>query len=174
MSFYFLETTAFAKLFVRESGTNALIQLMESLEDNKKLICAVTPLEVFAAIKKRERSGKIALQAATAALESLRLESARMVQQPVNPGVLDAARQLLERTDLRWPDALQVGAALAARDMFPGTEIIFVTALPHLVDAAKSEGLKAMDPASLPETNRGSQDVKANSSSEAELAQVTE
>ena len=46
-----------------------------------------------------------------------------MVQQPLNPGVLEAARQLLDRTTLRWPEALQLGAALAARDMFPGTEI---------------------------------------------------
>ena len=46
-----------------------------------------------------------------------------MVQQPLNPAVLEAARQLLDRTTLRWPDALQLGAALAARDMFQGTEI---------------------------------------------------
>ena len=48
-----------------------------------------------------------------------------MVQQPLNPGVLEAARQLLDRTALRWPDALQLGAALASRDMFPNTEITF-------------------------------------------------
>ena len=45
MSFYFLEATAFAKLFVREAGTDALIKLMETAEDNRKLISAATPLE---------------------------------------------------------------------------------------------------------------------------------
>jgi hypothetical protein len=70
-----------------------------------------------------------------------------MVQQPLNPAVLEAARQLLDRTALRWPDTLQLGAALVARDMFQGTEIIFVSASPQLLEAAKAEGFHALDPA---------------------------
>jgi hypothetical protein len=70
-----------------------------------------------------------------------------MVQQPLNPAVLEAARQLLDRTHLRWPDTLQLAAALVARDMFQGTEIIFVSASPHLLEAAKAEGFHALDPA---------------------------
>lgn len=150
MSFYFLEATAFAKLFVREAGTDALIRLMESLEDNSKLISAVTPLEVYAAIRRRERAGHIVPEAAAAALDALRMESARMVQQPANPGVLEAARELLDRTALRWPDALQLGSALAARDMYPGTTIAFVSALPHLLEAARAEGFTVIDPQTLP------------------------
>lgn len=150
MSCYFLEATAFAKLFVREPGTDALIQLMESVEDNRKLIAASSPLEVYAAIRRRERSGGIASEDATAVLESLRTEAARMVQEPLNPAVLEAARQLLDRANpelaLRWPEALQLAAALVARDMFQGTEIIFVTASPRLLEAAKAEGLQAVDP----------------------------
>ncbi len=150
MSFYFLEATAFAKLFVRDAGTDALIRLMENVEDNRKLISAATPLEVYAAIRRRERAGHIAPEAASAALDLLRIESARMVQQPLNPGVLEAARQLLDRTALRWPDALQLGAALAARDMFPGTPIQFISSHGPLLEAARSEGLETVDPAALP------------------------
>jgi uncharacterized protein len=150
VSFYFLEATAFAKLFVREPGTDALIRLMEDVEDNRKLISAATPLEVYAAIRRRERTGHIAPDAAAAALELLRIEAARMVQQPLNPGVLEAARQLLDRTALRWPDALQLGAALAARDMFPGTPITFVSSHSALLEAARADGLETIDPAALP------------------------
>jgi hypothetical protein len=150
VSFFFLEATAFAKLFVREPGTDALIRLMESVEDNRKLISAATPLEVYAAIRRRERAGHIATESAVTAFELLRVESARMVQQPVNPGVIEAARQLLDRTTLRWPEALQLGAALAARDMFPGTRITFVSSSPALLEAARAEGLEAVDPAKLP------------------------
>ena len=146
MSCYFLEATAFAKLFVREPGTDALIKLMETVEDNRKLIAASTPLEVYAAIRRRERSGGISMQDAAAALEILRLESARTVQEPLNPAVLECARQLLDRRALRWPDALQLGAALVARDMFQGTEIIFVSASQHLLDAAKAENLQIVNP----------------------------
>jgi predicted nucleic acid-binding protein len=147
VSCYFLEATAFAKLFVQEQGTGELIRLMEAVEDNRKLISASTPLEVYAAVRRRERSGGISPEDATAALDILRLEAARMVQQPLNPGVLEAARQLLDRTTLRWPDTLQLAAAIVARDMFQGTEIIFVSASPQLLEAAKAEGFHALDPA---------------------------
>ena len=147
MSCYFLESTAFAKLFVQEPGTDALIRLMEAVEDNRKLISASTPLEVYAAIRRRERDGAISCEDSTAALEILRLEAARMVQEPLNPAVLEAARQLLDRTALRWPDTLQLAAALVARDMFQGTEIIFVSASPQLLESAKSEGFHTLDPA---------------------------
>jgi predicted nucleic acid-binding protein len=124
---------------------------MEAVEDNRKLISASTPLEVYAAIRRRERAGDIAAEDATAALESLRLEAARMVQEPLNPAVLEAARQLLDRTMLRWPDTLQLAAALVARDMFKATEIVFLSASPQLLEAAKSEGFPVMDPAKEPE-----------------------
>ena len=147
MSCYFLESTAFAKLFVQEPGTEALISLMEAVEDNRKLISASTPLEVYAAIRRRERAGALTPEDATAALDSLRMEAARMVQEPLNPAVLESARQLLDRTTLRWPDTLQLGAAIVARDMFQATEIIFVSASPLLLEAAKSEGFHTIDPA---------------------------
>ena len=146
MSCYFLEATAFAKLFVQEPGTDALIRLMEAVEDNRKLISAATPLEVYGAIRRRERSGAISPENATAALDILRMEAARMVQQPLNPAVLEAARQLLDRTTLRWPDTLQLGSAAVARDMFQGTEVIFVSASNQMLEAARAEGFHALDP----------------------------
>ena len=146
MSCYFLEATAFAKLFVREPGTDALIRLMETVEDNRKLIAASTPLEVYAALRRRERAGTITSEDAAAALEVLRLEAARTVQEPLNPAVLECARQLLDRTSLRWPDAIQLGAALVAREMFHGTEIIFVSASATLLEAARAEGLQIINP----------------------------
>jgi predicted nucleic acid-binding protein len=147
VSCYFLEATAFAKLFVQEQGTEALISLMEAVEDNRKLISASTPLEIYASIRRREREGAITPEDATAALDSLRMEAARMVQEPLNPAVLEAARQLLDRTTLRWPDTLQLAAAIVARDMFQATEIIFVSASPQLLEVAKSEGFHTINPA---------------------------
>ena len=146
MRCYFLESTAFAKLFVQEAGTDALIRLMESVEDNRKLIAACAPLEVYAAIRRRERAGDISQADATAAFEILRIESARMVQEPLNPAVLESARQLLDRTKLRWTDALQLGAAMVAREMFRGTEIVFVSVSAVLLEAARAEGFQVLDP----------------------------
>lgn len=146
MTCYFFETTAFAKLFVREQGTDSLIELMESLPDNSKLIAASAPLEIYAAIRRRERSGALSPQDASSALEILRQEAARMVQEPLNPAVLESARLLLDKTQLRWPDALQLAAAITARDMFQETEIVFVSSMPALLDAARVEGFRTLNP----------------------------
>jgi predicted nucleic acid-binding protein len=144
---YFLDSTAFAKLFVQEAGTDTLIRLMEGTEDNRKLISAGTPLEVYAALRRRERAGGISPADGDAARSILRLEAARMVQQPLNPAVLEAARQLLDRYDLRSGEALQLGAAVVAREMFQGIDIIFVSAEPMLLAAAKAEQFRTLDPA---------------------------
>lgn len=150
MTCYFLESTAFARLFVRGQGTDALIRLMEAVEDNRKLIAASTPLEVYAAIRRTERAGDISAEDAAAALDTLRIEAARMVQGPLNPGVLEAARQLLDRTTLRWPESLQLAAAMVARDMFHGTEVVFVSSSTALLESAKAEGFHTLDPALEP------------------------
>jgi len=54
---------------------------------------------------------------------------------------------LLDRTTLRWPDTLQLAAALVARAHVPEHRIIFVSASPQLLEAAKSEGFHTLDPA---------------------------
>jgi uncharacterized protein len=146
VSCYFLDSTAFVKLFVQEAGTDTIIRLMEATEDNRKLISAGTPLEVYAALKRRERAGGIVAEDSEAARSILRVEAARMVQQPLNPAVLEAARQLIDRHELRSSEALQLGAAVVAREMFQGMEIIFVSADPTLLQAAKLERFETLDP----------------------------
>ena len=147
MSCYFLDSTAFIQLFVQEAGTDAIIRLMETTEDNRKLISAGTPLEVYAALKRRERAGDIAPEDSEAARNILRVEAARMVQQPLNPAVLEAARQLLDRHELRSAEALQLGAAVVAREMFQGMEIIFISTDLRLLEAARAERFETLNPA---------------------------
>jgi predicted nucleic acid-binding protein len=141
------------KLFVQEAGTDAIIRLMEATEDNRKIISAGTPLEVYAALKRKERSGAIATGDGEAARAILRIEAARMVQQPLNPAVLEAARELLDRHELRSGDALQLGAACVAREMFQGMDLIFIGADTRLLSAAKMERFEVLNPETLnPET----------------------
>ena len=146
MSCYFLDSTAFVKLFVQEAGTDAIIRLMEATEDNRKLISAGTPLEVYAALRRRERVGGIAHEDGEAARNILRVEAARMVQQPLNPAVLEAARQVLDRHELRSAEALQLGAAVVAREMFQGMEVVFVSADLRLLEAARGERFETLNP----------------------------
>jgi predicted nucleic acid-binding protein len=143
---YFLDSTAFIKLFVQEAGTDSVIRLMEATEDNRKLISAGTPLEVYAALKRRERSGGIAAEDSEAARTILRIEAARMVQQPLNPAVLEAARQVIDHHELRSTEALQLGAAIVAREMFQGLGVVFVSSDEKLLEAARGEHFETLNP----------------------------
>jgi hypothetical protein len=146
---YFLDSTAFIKLFVQESGTEAIIRLMEATEDNRKLISAGTPLEVYAALKRRERAGGLAAGDSEAARSILRVEAARMVQQPLNPAVLEAARQALDRHELNAAESMQLGSAVVAREMFQGMAIVFVSSDLRLLESARAERFEVLDPSSM-------------------------
>lgn len=146
MKCYFLDSTAFAKLFVQEPGTAAIIQLMETTDDNRKLISAGTPLEVYAALKRRERAGSINAEDSESARCIMRVEAARMVQQPLNPAVLEAARQTLDHHELRCTEAMQLGAAIVAREMFQGMQVVFVSSDERLLHAAGESGFEVMNP----------------------------
>jgi predicted nucleic acid-binding protein len=73
-----------------------------------------------------------------------------MVQQPLNPAVLEAARQILDRHELRSAEALQLGAAVVAREMFQGMEIVFVSADQRLLQAAREERFETLNPSEQP------------------------
>jgi predicted nucleic acid-binding protein len=83
-----------------------------------------------------------------AARNILRVEAARMVQQPLNPAVLEAARQLLDGHELRFTEALQLGAAVVAREMFQGMTIVFVSADQRMLEIAKDERFETLNPVS--------------------------
>ncbi len=146
MASYFLDATALTPLFVRGPGTDFMMRLMEEIEDNRKLIAAGTPLEVYAALKRGETEGALSEQDGAQARAILRTESARMVQQPLNPAVLEAARQMLDQHPLRAAEAIQLGAAVVAREMLVDVAIVFVASSAPLLSAAQAEGFEVLNP----------------------------
>lgn len=147
MASYFLDATALIPLFVRGAGTDFMMRLMEQTEDNRKLIAAGTPIEVYAALKRGELEGAISERDGGEARGILRMESARMVQQPLNPAVLEAARQMLDQHPLRAAEAVQLGAAVVAREMLSDVSIVFVTSSAPLLTAAQAERFEVLNPA---------------------------
>jgi len=143
---YFLDATALIPLFVRGLGTDFMMRLMDETEDNRKLIAAGTPLEVYATLKRGELEGVISEQDGAEARGILRMESARMVQQPLNPAVLEAARQMLDQHPLRASEAIQLGAAVVAREMLLDVPVVFVSSSLPLLTAAQAERFEVLNP----------------------------
>ncbi|MGB9032830.1 MAG: type II toxin-antitoxin system VapC family toxin, partial [Acidobacteriaceae bacterium] len=125
MTCYFLESSAFAKLFVFERGSEPLIQLLEKVDDPQKLVSALASLEVRSAIRRRQREGDILATDAGLALDNLGAESLRIVEQPVSPAVIDVAKLVLDSHPLRAMDALHLATCIVMRDTLQVSDICF-------------------------------------------------
>jgi uncharacterized protein len=146
LTFYFLESSALAKLFVLEKGSEPLIRVMEQVDDMRKLLSSLAPLEVRSAVRRRQRAGEILPADADQALEYLAAESLRMVEQPISPAVIETARFVLDNHPLRALDALHLATCLVARETLQVTDIYFVSSDEALLNAAESENFQVLDP----------------------------
>jgi hypothetical protein len=146
LTWYFLESSAFAKLFVFERGSDALIHVLEKVEDPQKLVSALASLEVRSAIRRRQREGDILPADAGLALDNLGAESLRIVEQPVSPAVIDVAKLVLDSHPLRAMDALHLATCIVMRDTLRVPDICFVSADDSLLKAASAEQFPVLNP----------------------------
>jgi predicted nucleic acid-binding protein len=146
LSFYFLESTALAKLFVQEAGSEKLIAVIDPLSSAQKLVSALGLALVYAAIRRRERSRGLNAEQAALVLQQLVTEFAQMTEQPLSSAVSDRAMLLLDGHELRADDAVQLASCLVARAVSGVTDFVFVTTNPALLQAARAEGLQTLNP----------------------------
>lgn len=146
MNLYFLESSAFAKLFVFEEGSEALIRLLESVDDSEKLLSALAALEVRSAIRRRERTGDISRADAELALANVVRETVRILEQPVTAMVIETASAMLDVHPLRALDALQLATCIVARETLRDSAIRFISSDDVLLRAAQTEGFPVLNP----------------------------
>jgi len=146
LTLYFLESSALAKLFIAELGSDRLIALIEPLAAAQKLVSALGAVEVHSAIRRREREGDLSHNDADRALSILTAESASMTEQPINTPVIETAKQMLDRHRLRSLDAIQLASGWVARATAGVTDVVFVASDQTLLSAAEAEGFQVWNP----------------------------
>ncbi len=147
MPLYYLETSALVKLYVREPGTDRLLQLASNLSENRLAVLAMSAVEVRSAIRRRERAGDIDSKTAGFILDRLQkhLETT-FIRQALNDTVLDGALEIIDRYALRAYDAIQLAGCLALKTAANVDSPTFVCSDQQLLDAARSELLAVLDP----------------------------
>lgn len=147
MALYYVETSALVKLYVREPGTERLLQLANNAAENRLVVLAVSAIEVRSAVRRRERAGDIDPKMSALILDRLRQHlEARFLRQVLSDAVLDNAGEMIDRYALRAYDAIQLAGCLALQTV-AGPEVpIFVCADQQLLEAARSELLPVLDP----------------------------
>lgn len=145
MSVY-LDTSALIKLYVEEEGTEQVVEATQDAADGRVIIVDLTPLEARSAIRRREREGDISAADADRVLRQIENDcSMSFLMQPSTSAVMEEAARLIDRHPLRAYDALQLAGCLVVRDGMPGP-VTFVCADTRLCDAARQEGLEALNP----------------------------
>ena len=149
MPHYFLDTSALAKLYRKELGSD-LVDRIVAEQGSRRFISRFTLLEMESVLALKFRTGEIDEQSLTIARRRLEadLGSRRLLVATVSDDHLRGARQLLiehGRTEaLRGPDALQLSVALGLKRA--GLVSVFVAADQKLCRVAMIEGFTTLNP----------------------------
>ena len=147
MALYYLETSALVKLYVREPGTDRLLQLATSPSEHRFAVLAISVVEARSAIRRRERAGDIDPPASALILDRLQQHlDTKFLRQPLNDAILDGALEMIDRYALRAYDAIQLAGCLALNVAMGMDSPTFVCSDQELLEAAHSELLPVLDP----------------------------
>ena len=107
MAAYFLDSSAVAKRYIRETGSSWVRDITDPVSGNRSIVSAITAVEVTAAVVRRTRAGSILPADAAGALNQLRgdLRSLFRVSR-IGTSTIESAMQLAERHALRGYDAV--------------------------------------------------------------------
>jgi predicted nucleic acid-binding protein len=145
----YLDTSALVKIYVQEKGTEQIRWLAHPDAGHRLAILSLSRVEFRAAVRRRARLGDIDAALADAVIRSFGQNLAGMFQmQPVSEAVLERAAEVVDRRGLRAYDALQLAGCIVLRaTLGDEVETQFVCADIELLEAARREGLKVVNPA---------------------------
>jgi predicted nucleic acid-binding protein len=115
-------------------------------DDRNKVVSAAAQVEARSAVCRLRKAKSITPAEATMAIDAIAAESRRMVEQPINQQVIEAANILVDRHHLRAMDAIQLGSAIVARDLLAAPTMRFIVSDVELKAAARAEGFGTWDP----------------------------
>lgn len=151
MSYFYLDSSALAKRYLQEIGSNWIQSLVDPETGNIILTAEITRIEVAAALSARHRSENGISQEERDNAVSLLIDhcNTEYMMVPADTLILDRALGLTQKYRLRGYDAVQLAAALVVNDQFQDNDlpgVTFVAADHDLIAAAISENLTTENP----------------------------
>lgn len=147
MASIFLDTSALVKLYVREVGTDEMMDLASDPGTDALILLSLSRVELRSAVRRRERLGEIASEGAARILSSFASAcSDRFLVQPTTEIILEESLALIDRHGLRAYDAVQLAGYLAFVKSSPSGDSLFVSSDENLLEAARGEGIDVFNP----------------------------
>jgi predicted nucleic acid-binding protein len=150
LNVYFVDTSALAKRYLDEVGSNWILGWIEPPAGNIVVVSELANIEMFSMFARRQREGKLT----SVSIASLRIDFLLHVEQEYLTVLLDSAivrqaQTLLTTYSLRTLDAIQLACALQAVSTL-GISMTFVSADNNLLAAAHAEGFVTDNPLDHP------------------------
>ena len=159
MRYYYLDSSALAKAYVLETGSERVQNILRSARavppTARALVSELCSLEITSAIIRKQSDGEITRSVAERLIERVRSDfsldppptAAPYQTISLSPGIREHGLALMTVYRLRTNDAIQLATALAARASSPmGVGFTFVGADDALGAAARAEGMEVYDP----------------------------
>jgi len=150
MNTHYLDTSAAVKLYVDETGSDWLRQLLITTPPGVVLCSVLLRVEMRSAFTRRLSEGAITPAEYARLCDWFNEHCATLYRfSPVNETIIQSACGLVERHRLRGYDAVHLATALTANQLLTeGGEqsIVFLSADERLILAARLEGLEAENP----------------------------
>ncbi len=147
---YYLDSSAFAKRFLIERGSDWVNRQLTATTDTLLASSGIVAVEVVSALARAHRDKKISLFRRNSAIEQVHDEVASLLQTvQVTPPLVKVACRLTTTHGLRAYDAVHLATATQVRQRFEREGLpapIFVSADRVLLAAAQAEGFQTENP----------------------------
>jgi len=147
---YFLDTSALAKRYVTEIGSNWVKTLTDPALENKIILSRITWVELISAFARLQREGKVDPNDVKTNIQAFRYDWETQYQVvEVNEELIENAGNLVQKYPLRAYDSVQLASALKIYPIFEKLNthaFTFVCADDRLLNVAKAEGLQTDNP----------------------------
>lgn len=146
MTLFYLDTSALAKLYIAETGTDLVRGLLVSQERHEFFVLSFSRIELRSAIRRRVRMGDIDSRLAESAFTRFgRHMATRFEKLEISDYVVDLAVSIANRHPLTGSDSLQLGGCMFLQEEAPPSPV-FLCADRQLLQAARAEGLSCLNP----------------------------
>ncbi len=146
MTTYFVDTSALAKRYLIETGTNWIRGLLAPSSGHIIVDYDFTPIEFFSLLSRRLREQKLtSIDATTLRQAFLAHHQVDYLSVILEQPILIQACNLVTQYPLRPPDAIQLARALEAKNSL-GVPLVFLCADNDLLSAAVAEGFTVDNP----------------------------
>ncbi len=139
----FFDAGAAAKRYFQEIGSGRVNALWSGPEFFSSLV--ILPCELTSALNRKRRQRSLPRGASNRVKEQIGEDMAKIHAVPINAEVIELSLRLLDTHPLKALDSLYLAAALSLQ-LALKEPVLFVAADRQLLQAARAEGLRALDP----------------------------